>query len=382
MSDARRALEERLAALDPRERQRLTRRASQLRDEARRVAKPARGGDRKTSGRHELPAWALRMRGGTVEDWMIRLLEDEATARPASVGHGVVVWTGHKVCRVLVDGEICDAALAATLTRDQQIAVGDEVEVETTAGGPRIGHILPRRTALTRPDPHDAYTLRVIVANIDVVGIVVAARDPPLRPRLIDRALVAIERGGAAPLICVNKVDLLSADERAALTQILAPYLALQVPVLTCSTRTTEGLDEIRARLAGQCAAFVGHSGVGKSSLMNALFPGLDLQVGEVNAFHGKGRHTTTASALHEVGQGTRLIDTPGIRSFGLSDLTPAEIRVSFPEFAPYAARCAWRDCAHLDEIGCAVRAAADAGQIPSLRWESYRRILITLNAG
>ena len=168
---------------------------------------------------------------------------------------------------------------------------------------------------LSRPDPLNPHLQRLIAANIDVVANVVSTKLPPLRPRLIDRFLIAIQRGGAAPLIVVNKIDL---------DRDLTPlrvYEELGVPVIGCSTKSGEGLDALRAAVSGKTSALVGHSGVGKSSILNALDERLQIATGDLHR-RGTGRHTTTSSTLHDLGGGTLIVDTPGIRELGLWDLT------------------------------------------------------------
>lgn len=380
------ALEQRLEALSVSEREALRRRAGQLRDEARRQARAAKGGERRGSGRNTLPIWAIRLRDADLHLWVLRLLEDALVAERPDGEHealtgrpAVVVWAGHKVCRVRLEGEEHEASLAGELARSQRalMAVGDEVLIDGEAPNHRVLRVLPRRGVLSRPDPHNPHLERVIVSNIDVVIVVVAAKNPPLRPGLLDRYLVIIERGGASPLVCVNKMDLV-ADEgaRAALDGVLAPYEALGVPVLRCSASEGLGLGALAERVQGRTTAFVGHSGVGKSSLVNALFPGVDLGVGDVNAWHGKGRHTTTASSLVDLGGGTRLIDTPGVRALGLGQLEHAELRWYFPEFLPFEDACEYRDCTHDHEPRCGVRDAAADGLISTRRLESYHRLL------
>lgn len=388
-----RALEERLAGLPAAEREELRRRASRLRDEARRQARTARGGARKGSGRHgDLPPWAGRLRDADLHLWMLHLLEDALVVEEeeedlAAHGRpGVVVWAGRKVCRLRVEGadgpEEIEAALSGPLARAQRalLAVGDEVLWEGEGETARVLRVLPRRSALSRPDPHNPNLERVIVANLDLGVIVIAARSPVPRPRLIDRYLVVMERGGVAPLLCVNKVDQIRDEaDRAGLEALLAPYEALALPVLTCSAKTGEGVDALRARLLGRTSALLGHSGVGKSSLINAMFPHLAREVGALDAAE-RGRHTTSASTLLDLGDGTRLIDTPGVRSLGLGRLEPAELRWYFPELTALAEGCAYRDCTHDHEPGCAVLAAAAAGELPAARLDSYHRLLRSMD--
>ena len=222
-----------------------------------------------------------------------------------------------------------------------------------------LEHILPRRTTIARVDRRGQ---QVFAANIDVVTVVASFQEPPLRPGLLDRYLLAVQRGGAEPLLCVNKSDLATPAER----ELLLPY-----EVVLCCARTGEGMDDLRARLAGKLCVFTGHSGVGKSSLLNALAPELGLRTGVISEASGKGRHTTTTSALYELGNGARVIDTPGIREFGIAIAAADEM----PEFDTYAGRCRFRDCVHSQEPGCAVKAAVDRGEIPRARYDSYLKL-------
>jgi ribosome biogenesis GTPase len=279
---------------------------------------------------------------------------------------------------VQAGGDALDAALPADLTRRQQsgLAVGDEVLLEPLGEGHRVTAVLPRRSLLTRADPHDSRRARAIAANIDVVVVMVAAKAPPLHPRLIDRYLVAVERSGARAALAVNKVDLLTDAERGEVLDLLQPYLGLPIPVVLCSVTTGEGIEDLRDVLAGATCVFVGQSGVGKSSLLNALHEEAAAKTGAVRGGDGRGRHTTSASSLYELPGGVRVIDTPGIRSFSVDDADALTIADGFAEFAPYAARCRYRDCAHTREPGCAVKAAVDDGAITRSRYASYRKLL------
>jgi ribosome biogenesis GTPase len=205
---------------------------------------------------------------------------------------------------------------------------------------------------------------------------VVSAADPPLHPGIIDRYLIAIERGGAQAVICVNKAEL---DTRENIERALRPYRALSDPVVVCSARTGEGIDELRNLIAGKLCAFVGHSGVGKSSLLNALSPEADALTGDVSDVNSKGRHTTTRSSIYDLAGGARVIDTPGVREFGLVKLEPEEVRQYFHDFDEAAAHCRFADCTHLHEPGCMVREQVEAGVIPRARYDRYRSICESL---
>ena len=205
--------------------------------------------------------------------------------------------------------------LPTALAQDQQstIAVGDRIVFARHGEDHRVIEVRPRRTFLARPDPLNPRQRRVVVANVDTIVQVASVRRPPLRPALVDRYLVAIQQGGAEPILCVNKIDLVPDSERAEALEPLAPHRDL-VQVLPISAETGEGIEALRRSLAGKIAAFVGHSGVGKSSLINALDPAVGAKTGAVSEALSKGRHTTTRSSLYELGDGIRVVDTPGIR--------------------------------------------------------------------
>lgn len=329
--------------------------------------------------------------GGTLDDLVEKLLDQpEPTPAPdAGAEHesdgAQTTWTGvvtHVTagrCQVLdASGNTRRCRTPEWLQDSTPVAVGDEVHVITQeqCDEDEVGHVLPRRTILARPDAMVPGRQRVIVANVDVVAIVASVKTPPLRPRLIDRYLVAIEQGGATPLVVVNKVDLVSADEREATLAALHPLRALGVEWIECSALQHHGLDRLREELRDKTVAFVGHSGVGKSSVVNALAPDLAVDTGAVTDHSGKGTHTTTSSSLYEIGNGTRLIDTPGIRSFGLQGLTPDELRDYFHEFDAVAGQCRFADCTHDHEPECQVQKAVAAGEISDARYETYVRLL------
>lgn len=256
---------------------------------------------------------------------------------------------------------------------DFSVAVGDRVRF--SAERRRISEILPRSSALSRPDPHNPNIERVIAANVDLVVNVVSVRTPPLRPGLIDRYLIAIENSGAEPLICVNKADLIE-DGGAEVSALLEPYGLLGVPIIRCSAATGDGIGELASALAGRVSVFAGHSGVGKSSLLNALAPGLDIATAAVSVVHETGRHTTTGSRLYRVPGGGVIIDTPGIREFGLWQVSADQVRRYFHEFDALAGGCSFADCSHTHEPDCAVLRAIAAGTITATRYDSYRRIM------
>jgi ribosome biogenesis GTPase len=290
---------------------------------------------------------------------------------------GVVFSVSSGRCRVLRDGEELDCLIPPELAVRQKsaLAVGDRVRVTSDEGGWHLASVLPRRTVLARPDPLNKHMQRLIAANVDVVIHVVSLKSPPLRPRLIDRFLIAIQRGGARPVLCINKVDLLTPEDRDRELPKLAPYLDLGIPVIGCSTKTGEGLETLRAEVEGKMAALVGHSGVGKSSILNAIDERLQLATNTLNRKRGTGRHTTTASTLYDFGGGTYLIDTPGIREFGLWNLDRDSLRDYFPEFDIPNETCRFTNCTHVHEPDCEVKAQVEAGDLSEARYETYVRL-------
>lgn len=233
-----------------------------------------------------------------------------------------------------------------------------------------------RQSLLSRPDAYGK--LKPVAANIDRMLIVIAARPQP-HFNLIDRYLVAAENAGIAPLLLLNKHDLIDDANRAALTELLALYQGIGYDVVTASTKTVDGLDELKARLRGRVSVFVGQSGVGKSSLVNALLPGSDIRVGALSEGTDKGRHTTTTARLYHFPGGGSLIDSPGIREFALGNLSWDDVLDGFVEFRSPAGRCRFRDCRHQQEPGCALLQAVADGEVDAQRLASFRQIVASL---
>ncbi|GJM20741.1 MAG: putative ribosome biogenesis GTPase RsgA [Planctomycetota bacterium] len=253
--------------------------------------------------------------------------------------------------------------------------VGDEVLVAREGReGFVLAEVLPRAGVLTRGGASGAP--RVLAAHVQLGVLVLSAEAGAYRPGLVDRACLALRRGGIDALVVLNKIDLVSAEQRAARELALADHLDAGLELLTVSATTGAGLQELRARVRGQRLVLFGHSGVGKSTLLNALDPEGSRRVGDVRAGDGKGRHTTTSSGLTRLADGTELIDTPGVRAFGLGRVRAEELDELFPQLAELRTRCRFNDCAHTEEPGCAVRAALASAELSAQRWERYGRLL------
>lgn len=255
-------------------------------------------------------------------------------------------------------------------------AIGDRVRIADSGGQTWfIEEVLQRKSELWRSDPRPPHNRRVIAANVDLAVILTSIRNPPMRLKLIDRYLIAAQMGGVEPLVCVNKIDLLEAVNRAQLDQ-LQQYREIGIRVVNISTVTGEGLDELRELMAGKTCVLVGHSGVGKSSILNTISPTLNLATNSPRKSDGKGRHTTTASNLYQLHDGISIIDTPGIREFGLHGIGADDLRLCFPEFEKFAVECAYSNCSHSSEPDCGVQRAVRDGLISRLRYESYLRLI------
>lgn len=254
------------------------------------------------------------------------------------------------------------------------IAVGDEVDfIHLPDGSGMIENIHERKSALARQDPrpHEIYR-QILLANPDQVVIVFACASPEPHLRMLDRFLVVAEKQGLPVLIVANKIDLTG---KAAAKKIFGIYPALGYPVIYTSAAKKAGIKELNTSLKGRISAFAGPSGVGKSSLLNAIQPDLGLQIREVNPVTEKGKHTTNVREMFPLDEGGFVADLPGIRSLALWDTQPEELDGYFPEIRPLVQYCQFSDCTHQHEPGCAVIRAVEEGRINLSRYESYLRM-------
>jgi ribosome biogenesis GTPase / thiamine phosphate phosphatase len=304
-----------------------------------------------------------------------RLLKSLATDERSVVTTGDVVWVrpvdGHSAS---VIGPSTEPKPPSGSEEGGEAESGEATPAEgrmTNDQGPRtpegmIERVEPRHGVLTRASRRREH---VLVANVDQLVIVMSLVEPNLKPHLIDRYLAAAQQGGLKPVLCLNKADLADAVE---LQPLIGLYAQLGIPVFLCSARTGYGIDRLREQLRDRSTVFSGQSGVGKSSLLNAVQPDLALAVKAVSEVNQKGRHTTTYAQLIKLNFGGWVVDTPGVRQLQLWDARPEEMEGYLPEFRPFVPLCNFPDCTHTHEKGCAVKDAVARRLITTRRYHSY----------
>lgn len=298
----------------------------------------------------------------------VHLEVDESVAQ---LGRVLAVHGVSSVVRT-EDGQIYRCAtrrLLKTLSTDQRhvVAAGDRVRFRPEPNNEGIiERIEPRHGVISRTSRGRQH---VIVANVDLLLITTSAAEPNLKPNLIDRLLVTAEKAETKPLICINKVDLV---DPADLQPLVGVYGQMGYEVLLLSAQTGFGTERLARRVIGRESVMTGQSGVGKSSLLNAIEPDLDLRVRAVSQETQKGRHTTTTAQLIPLSQGGYVVDTPGIRQFQLWDVIPEEVAGYYRDIRPYVSRCRFPDCTHTHEADCSVKDAVADGRLDARRYESY----------
>lgn len=265
------------------------------------------------------------------------------------------------------------------ITSTNPITVGDEIDIEPEEGEDQsaiITHIYDRRNYINRQSPSHKYQHHIIAANIDQTILVCTLREPRTSQGFTDRFLVAAEAYHIPAVLVFNKSDLHREKERLQFEERKEMYEAIGYTVILMSVEKNEGIKDIQEVLQDKTSLVSGHSGVGKSSFINALIPSFALKTQEVSGWSGKGLHTTTFAEMYDLPFGGKIIDTPGIREFGLVDISKQELSHYFPEMRPLISDCQFNNCLHINEPGCAVKAAVESGKINVERYVSYYNIL------
>lgn len=300
------------------------------------------------------------------------------TVEPALTLRAVVMSGTGGVWRVHTsDGETIETPMRGRLKKGEdglKLTVGDDVTIERSShkGAWAIAEILPRKSQLARRMPGGGHGERIVAANVDQVVVVFAAAKPEPHVRMLDRFLVIAEGNALDARIVINKIELVDESET---RERFGDYERAGYPVHFTSVKKTIGLTELHDALAGRTSVLSGPSGVGKSSLLNGMYPGLNLRVGEISESVNKGRHTTVGGMLHPLPDAGYVVDTPGLREVGMWGMPSDDLDSCFPEFRPMLEQCRFGDCTHLIEPECAVRSAVESGMVSTERYESYGKL-------
>ena len=304
------------------------------------------------------------------------------TARPTLATVSRIDFGG---VRLLSDQDDEIGASVAARLRDARkalgnaVVTGDRVRLSWDADRAVVDDVEPRRNQFSRRAAGEREEEQVVAANLGQVAVVAALERPGFSHGLVDRVLVQCARAGIPALLVLNKTDLGSADEA---DEILGEYARASIPGVATCAMSGRGVDRVREACAGQRTLFVGHSGVGKSTLLAALAPRQTIASGEVNAVTGKGRHTTSAAVLYRPDAATELVDTPGVRAFALWGVDAGDLVEYYPELQPFVGGCRFGDCRHDREPGCALREAVASGKVGERRFASYCKLRDELAGG
>jgi ribosome biogenesis GTPase len=290
---------------------------------------------------------------------------------------GKVVEVSRGLCRAEVNGETIVCDVRGILTAEGSgytniLAVGDRVLVQPLADERGLVEgVLPRRSGLARTDSYDMHLKQIIAANVDQLLVVAAWLEPKLWLQMIDEYLIGAQRNGLKTAVCLNKIDL--AKDMTEIETVAAPYRNLEIPVFLTSAAESHGIAPVRDFLRDQTTVLAGLSGVGKSTLLNAVQPGLQLRTSEVSNLKSReGRHTTTQAVMLPLAMAGSVVDTPGIKDMGLIGLHPDDLITFYPELADVVGFCRFNDCTHSHEPGCVVKEAVADGRIAQWRYDNY----------
>ena len=305
-------------------------------------------------------------------------LKKEIKSEP--VLEGLVYKSTGSWYRVECENEVLDCRLKGKLKLSRTgatnpVAVGDIVLVEREEGNPGKGlitEIRERRNYLIRKSVHKTGQAHILASNIDQLVVIASLKMPRTSLGFIDRLLVSAESYSIPARVVFNKADLLEEDEFEYVEALAEMYTSIGYPALITSVTESLNMDAFKEILQGKTSLLSGHSGVGKSTLVNSIFPGLNLSTQEISDFANKGKHTTTFAEMHSLDENTRIIDTPGIKELGLLEMEDDNLSHYFPEMQPFAENCRFYNCTHMHEPGCMVIEALDKGKLPLTRYESY----------